>query len=62
MSNSIVMPDREVSDPMTRRKSSEKLENKAARATIRVRIFVFSSLGCLAAAGYLKILSILEVF
>ena len=53
MSKSMVIPDREVSEPMTRRRSSEKLENKAALATMRVRILVFSSLGCLAAAGYL---------
>ena len=54
MSKSMVMPDREVSEPITLRRSSEKLENKAALATMRVRILVFSSLGCLAAAGYLK--------
>ena len=39
---------------ITLRRSSEKLENKAALATMRVRILVFSSLGCLAAAGYLQ--------
>ena len=54
MSKSMVMPDLEVSEPITLRRSSEKLENKAALATIRVRILVFSSLGCLAAAGYLQ--------
>ena len=54
MSKSMVIPDLEVSEPITLRRSSEKLENKAALATIRVRILVFSSLGCLAAAGYLQ--------
>ena len=54
MSKSMVIPDLEVSDPITLRRSSEKLENKAALATMRVRILVFSSLGCLAAAGYLQ--------
>lgn len=54
MSKSIVIPDLEVSEPITLRRSSEKLENKAALATMRVRILVFSSLGCLAAAGYLQ--------
>ena len=54
MSKSMVIPDLEVSEPITLRRSSEKLENKAALATMRVRILVFSSLGCLAAAGYLQ--------
>lgn len=55
VSKSIVNPDREVSEPMTRRKSSEKLENKAPLATMRVRILVFSSRGCFGAAGYLQL-------
>ena len=54
ISKSIIKPDLEVSDPMTLLKSSEKLEKSAARATIRVLILVFSSLGKFGAAGYLK--------
>lgn len=52
MSKTIVKPDLDVSEPITFRKSSEKkLENRAARATMRVRILVFSSLGSFGAAG-----------
>ena len=51
ISKSIVNPYLEVSDPMTRRNSLGKLEKRAALATMRVRIFVFSSRGCLEAAG-----------
>ena len=54
MSNSIIIPDRDVSEPITLRKLSGKLEKSAALATMRVLILVFSSLGCLGAAGYLK--------
>ena len=52
ISKSIRRPDRVVSDPIKRLKSSEKLENNAALAATRVRIFVFSSLGSRSAAGY----------
>ena len=51
ISKSIVNPYLEVSEPMTRRNSLGKLEKRAALATMRVRIFVFSSRGCLEAAG-----------
>ncbi len=51
MSNNMTKPVLDVSDPITRLRSSEKLENKAAFATILVRILVFSSRGCLGAAG-----------
>ena len=54
MSKNMINPDRDVSEPITRLKSSEKLEKSAARATMRVRILVFSSRGSLAAAGYLR--------
>ena len=54
MSNSIIIPDRDVSEPITLRKLSGKLEKSAALATMRVLILVFSSRGCLGAAGYLK--------
>ena len=52
ISKSIRRPDLVVSDPIRRLKSSEKLENNAALAATRVRIFVFSSLGSRSAAGY----------
>ena len=61
ISNNMIRPDREVSEPMTRLKSSEKLEKRAALATMRVRILVFSSLGCLEAAGYLKLIKSLLI-
>ena len=51
MSKSMVKPYRDVSEPMTRRSSLGKLEKRAALATMRVRIFVFSSRGCREAAG-----------
>ncbi len=54
MSNIMSRPDLAVSSPMTRRRSSEKLENRAARAATRVLFFVGSSRGCWGAAGYLK--------
>jgi hypothetical protein len=38
---------------MTRRRSSEKLENRTDRAATLVRLFVGSSRGCCGAAGSL---------
>lgn len=46
-------PDLAVSEPMTRLRSSEKLEKSAALAATRVRFFVESSRGWRGAAGYL---------
>ena len=54
MSNIMSRPDLAVSRPITRRRSSEKLESSAARAATRVRFFVASSRACCGAAGYLK--------
>ena len=60
MSKIIKRPVLDVSEPMTRLKSSEKLENKAALAATRVRILVFSSLSGLDAAGYLETLAFIN--
>ena len=51
MSKSVMRPARDVSDPMTRFRSSLRLENIAILAAIRVRILVASSRGGTVSAG-----------
>ena len=54
MSNIMRSPFLVVSEPTTLLRSSEKVEKRAALAATRARIFVFSSLSGLAAAGKLE--------